>query len=226
MDFHPIKRSPISAGEATVVEREGWQVAEMYSSVEAEVAAVRRSVGMADLSTLGKIMLQGRQGLAALKAAFGVAPEKPGEVVAVEGGLLACLTREDWFLTTPLGGEAHALERLGGANQSSGAAAYTTDVTHGYGALLVAGPKSADVMLKVCGLDFHPRAFPNHTAKQSSVARIPTIILRDDAPDGVPAYQLHVGRSAADYLWGAVWDAATEFEVQAVGAAALGSLYG
>ena len=223
--FHPLRRSPIHPPGATVIERAGWQVAEAFSSPVAEAAAAQRSVGMADLSTLGKVLVQGRQAAGALQAALGQAPERPGDLIAVENGLLACLTREDWYLTTPTGGEARALERLAEAIHSSNVAAYATDMTHGSGALLLAGPKSADVLCKVCGLDFHDRSFPNRAARQSSVARVRAILLRDDA-GGVPAYQIHIGRSEADYLWGAIWDAASEFDVQPVGAAAVGRLYG
>jgi heterotetrameric sarcosine oxidase gamma subunit len=218
---HPIQRSPISARGRSVVERAGWQIAEAYSTAEAEAAAVRTSAGLADLSALGKVLIQGAA-LPALQAAFGGVPGQTGEVAAVEGGLLACLAPDEWYLTAPVGGEAQALERLQGAISAAGAFAHATDVTHAYAALLLAGPRSREVLPKLCGLDFHPAAFPNWAVRQSSVARLRAIIIRDDlAGGGLPAYQLHVGRSEADYLWGVLLDAAAEFDALPVGAAAL-----
>ena len=223
-NYHPIRRSPISARGKSLVERAGWQIAEAYSTLEAEAAAVRGSVGLADLSALGKVQIQGAA-LPALQAAFGSAPGQPGEVAAVEGGLLACLTHDDWYLTAPVGGEAQALERLQGALSAAGAFAHATDVTHAYAALLLAGPRSREVLPKLCGLDFHPAVFPNRAVRQSSVARLRTILIRDNlAGGGLPAYQLHVARSEADYLWGVLLDAASEFGAQPVGAAALAAL--
>jgi sarcosine oxidase, subunit gamma len=221
MDYHPIKLSPISAQGKSMVERAGWQIAEVYTAAETEAAAVRRSVGLADLSAWGKIQIQGADARAGLQKIYPGAPAKTGEVIAVDDGLLACLSRDDWYLTLPPGEEAGALERIQGALAGF---AHAVDVTHGYAALLLAGPKSQDVLPKLCGLDFRPRVFPNRTVKQSSVARLRTIIIRDDLPGGVPAFHLHAGRSEADYLWETILDAASEFDGQPFGSAALAGL--
>jgi heterotetrameric sarcosine oxidase gamma subunit len=221
MDFHPIKLSPVSARGKTTVERAGWRVAATFSTAEAETAAAQRSVGLADLSAWGKIQIQGAEALAALRSAFGNAPADIGAVTALAGGLLACLSRDAWYLTVPPGGEAAALDQLRGKLQGF---AHAVDVTHGYAAFLLAGPNSLDVLPKVCGLDFRSRAFPNRTVRQSSVARLRTIIIRDDLPGGVPAFHLHLGRSEAEYLWDTLLDAASEFGGQPVGATALDGL--
>ena len=221
----PIKLSPIAASGATMVERAGWRIAEKYSLPEAEAAAARKSVGLADLSAAGKVLIQGREAPAALQAAFGAAPGRVGEVAAVKGGLLACLAFEDWYLTAPIGGEARALEAVNQAISAAGVFAHATDLTHANAALLLAGPNSRDVLPKICGLDFHPSVFPNRTAAQSSVARVHTIIIRDDLQGGsLPAYQLHISRSEAAYLWEALADAASEFGGQPIGASALAAL--
>lgn len=222
----PVRLSPVTVRSAKWVERNGWRIAETFTTAEAEAAAVRRSVGLSDLSARGKVLVQGRAALPALHKAFGRAPAKRGEVVPTESdGLLACLTREDWYLTTPVGGETPALDRLTDAIATAGVYAHATDLTHANGALLLAGRQSRAVLAKLCGLDFHSSVFPNHTAAQSELAKVSALIIRDDLSSGtVPAYQIHVNRSEADYVWGAVFDAAGEFDVQAVGYAALEAL--
>lgn len=223
---HPVRLSPVTARSATWVEREGWRIAETFTSVEAEAAAVRHSVGLSDLSARGKVLVQGREAVPALQKALGSAPSQPGKVVTTEGdGLLACLTREEWYLTTPVGGEARALERVTAAVAAAGVYAHVTDLTHANGALMLAGPQSGAVLAKLCGLDFHPSKFGNHTAAPSGLAKVSALVIRDDLSSGtVPAYQIHVNRSETDYLWMAVFDAAGEFGVQAVGFAALEAL--
>jgi sarcosine oxidase subunit gamma len=224
--YQPIKRSPIAARGATLAERAGWQIAERFSSPEAEADGARRGAGICDLSAIGKVLIQGSEAAAALQAAFGAAPARVGELAVVEGGLLACLSFEDWYLTAPVGGEGAAIERFEAAARQAGAQglAHATDLTHGNAAVLLAGPKGRDALVKVCGLDFHDSAFPDRSAAQSSVARLHTILLRHDLPGGLPAYQLHVSRSEAEYLWGVLADAISEFGGQPFGAAALAQL--
>ena len=231
----PIKLSPITARPATTTEHDGWRLAERFSTVETEAAAIRTAVGLADLSAWGKILIQGRGANAAIKAALGDCPTIVGEAIAVGAaskrvhlhgtGLLACLTREDWYLVTPIGGEEDALEKINAAIAASGVFAHATDLTHGKGAILLAGPHAARVLPKVCALDFHPAGFPNRHAAQSSVAKVQAIILRDDV-SGLLAYQIHVSRSEADSVWGALFDAAGEFGAQPVGYSALTGLMG
>jgi sarcosine oxidase subunit gamma len=221
MEFQPVKLSPVSGRGKATVERAGWRVVATFSTAEAEAAAVQRSVGLADLSPWGKIQIQGAEALPALKTTFGDAPAAIGAVTAPAGGLLACLSRDGWYLAVPPGGEVAALVTLRGNLRGF---AHAVDVTHGNAAFLLAGPNSLDVMPKVCGLDFRPRAFPNRTVRQSSVARLRTIIIRDDLPGGVPAFHLHLSRSEAEYLWDTLLDAASEFGGQPVGATALDSL--
>ncbi|MBI3760343.1 MAG: hypothetical protein HY260_00575 [Chloroflexi bacterium] len=222
---HPVKLSPISAPGATLAEYDGWRVAERFTTVEAEMEAAKRSVALSDLSARGKILIQGREAPAVLQQAFGSAPSKVGEVGQVEGGLLACLTRDEWYLVTPVGGEARALERIDSAIAASGVFAHATDLTHARGAMMLAGPHSREVLAKLCGLDFHASVFPNRTAAQSGLAKVAALIVRDDLAAGsVLAYQIHVNRSEADYVWGAMLDAASEFGGQPVGVAAMAAL--
>lgn len=224
-DSQPVKLSPISVAGAALAERDGWRVAESFTTVEAEVAAARRSVALGDLSARGKVLIQGRDAAAALQPAFGAAPSKPGEVAPIEGGLIACLTRDEWYGVTPVGGEARALERINSAIAAGRAFAHATDLTHAKSAMLLAGPRSREALAKLCGLDFHPSVFPNRYAAQSGLAKVPALIIRDDLSAGsVLAYQIHVNRSEADYAWGAVFDAAGEFDVQRMGLAALDEL--
>ena len=238
----PVKLSPIGSRDAKLSERDGWRIAERFSTPGAEASAMRQSVGLADLSASGKIMVHGREALAALQAAFGRAPAKPGEVMATDNGLLACLTRDQWYLTTPLAGETRALERLNEAIAAAGVYAHATDLTHANGAMLLAGPQSRAALAKLCGLDLHPAVFPNHTAAQSGLAKVSALIIRDDLPASplpvgsppgpagglsrgdVAAYQIHLNRSEADYVWGAMLDAGGEYGIQPIGFAALQSL--
>jgi heterotetrameric sarcosine oxidase gamma subunit len=95
-----------------------------------------------------------------------------------------------------------------------------TDVTHGNAELWLIGPNSAELLSRLCGLDFHDSQFPNGTAKQSSLAKTTQLIIRRDLGD-VPTYALIGGRSLAAYLWQTILEAGQDWGIQPTGLAAL-----
>ena len=95
-----------------------------------------------------------------------------------------------------------------------------TDVTHGSAELWLIGPNSAELLSRLCGLDFHDSQFPSGTAKQSSVAKTTQLIIRRDLGEQ-PAYALIGGRSLAAYLWQTIMEAGQDLDIQPVGNAVL-----
>ena len=75
-----------------------------------------------------------------------------------------------------------------------------TDVTHGRSEIRVVGPASTSLMRKVCGLDFHPEAFPDGAARQSDVAKTTQLVIRRDIGE-LPAFSVIGARSLGAYLW-------------------------
>ena len=96
-------------------------------------------------------------------------------------------------------------------SSSEGDVLTVTDLTHAYGHLLLIGDFAADVLAKVCGLNFSDEAFPNQHIKQSSLAKVRASIIRHDQND-VSAYHLLVGYPVTAYVWDVLFDAAQEFD--------------
>lgn len=219
----PVKLSPIHQTavkwQAQFEVAAGWQVAQRYQSVEAETAAAHHSVALADASANGKISVQGEQVGTMLQA---------GELAIGAGqtadfGHLYCLRANLFFVSTPPGAEITAMQSLTAAAQSRSALITVTDMTHGRAELLLVGPAAAELLGRLCGLDFHPSAFPNDTAKQSSVAKTTQLVIRRDVGD-LPAYALIGARSLADYLWKTILQAGRDLGIEPVGQAALNRL--
>jgi heterotetrameric sarcosine oxidase gamma subunit len=76
---------------------------------------------------------------------------------------------------------------------------------------------------KVCGLDFHPLAFPNGWAKQSSLAKTPQLIIRRDIGE-LPAFSIIGVRSFAAYVWETIMEAGYELGITPIGQAAVQAL--
>jgi heterotetrameric sarcosine oxidase gamma subunit len=152
------------------------------------------SIGLQDLSGRPLYLVRDED---QLREAFGAIPQKIGEVVgtALPSAQVARLTTNQYLVsyTTPTGEPM-----LPNAE----------DLTHGRGHMLLYGAHAADVLAKVCGLDFDN--FPNNTCAQTSLAKVKTLIVRLDEGQ-TQAYHLIVDRSLAAYVWDVVFDAIQEY---------------
>lgn len=159
---------------------------------------------------MGKINLRGepvRPFRDAVKKALGVAPPvKPNTVATGEACAILWLGPNEWLVTTPPGAEGAALAALGEALGKRHVA--LVDVSEARAVIGLAGPRARDVLAKGCALDLHPRAFKAGDCAQSALAKAGVILHQTD---DAPAYDIHVDRSFADYLWRWLEDAAAEY---------------
>lgn len=84
------------------------------------------------------------------------------------------------------------------------------DLTHVRAMLRLTGEDSADLMNRICALDFGDGMFPNGAAARTSVAGVATEIVRDDE-NGRLSYLLVPSSSYKTYLLDVVRDAGREF---------------
>jgi aminomethyltransferase len=221
----PVKLSPLNATDerlgARWVDIAGWRCPETYSNAAAEVAALRAGAGLADVSHLGKVQIEGQTAAALLTAALGAAPQTVGEHALVAAGDLYCLRPDMYFLIVAPGTETDATARLASTAAANAGLVTVTDLTHGLAGIQLIGPRALDVMTRVCGLDFG--AFPNESVRQSSVAKTRQIIIRRDLGD-LPSYTMFGARSLAAYVWGVLLEAGHPFGLTPVGLKALATL--
>lgn len=125
-----------------------------------------------------------------------------------------------------VGQPAHSWWRLGeGRYLITGeppleAPAGSIDVTSVYTNLLLAGPRSRDVLGKLTSLNTSNERLPNNSCAEANVGHVHTIVLREDLP-GIPAYHLLATRDYAESFWEAVMHAGHEFALQPIGLKAL-----
>lgn len=205
---------------AKFAEMGGWKLAETFSGVESDAAAARQSVALADTSAHGKVQVEGVAAIEVMKAALGVAPDNPGAGVIVEGGYVYRLRPDQFFVVTPPGGEAEMLTRLEKAVADRSAFVTVTDLSQGLAEMRLIGPNSRSVLSKVCGLDFSAEAFPNLTAKQTSLAKTKQLLIRRDF-GSLPAFTFSGAQSLSAYVWEVVLEAGQEFGIAPIGVAAM-----
>lgn len=237
MENPPPKYSPIStiAQESGVefVIQDGWQVPRVFSTVDKEVVAGRETVALADSSANGKIRMEGETAERVLQRVWNVSKLDIGAGAEVGSSQVFRLRDDLFFIRTSPGGEKEALNSLAQSDQGFDELVSVTDITHGRSEILLIGPNSAELLSRLCGLDFHPSKFPNLAAKQSSVAKIRQLILRRDLITSdlitgnlaeLPAYALVGDRSLAAYLWETILEAGRDLNIMPMGQAALDSL--
>lgn len=155
---------------------------------------------LADASTDGKITVEGAAAAAIVTAAWGVTGLAVTAGAEIPGGKVYCL-RPDWFFVhTAADAVAATLDALTAAVARQNVLITVTDVTHGRAGIRVQGPGSAELLSRLCGLDFRPAAFPNGTARFSSLAKTRQLLIRDDR-DGLTTFFVFGPRSLGRYVW-------------------------
>jgi len=165
----------------------GWQLPAWYTYPSSELEAVRASVGISDASYLFKLDLRGEAG--ALQVA---APAR-----------LWQLTPAHALITSPL--------PIGFA-----ASASVTNVTSVFSAILLAGPKSREVLQKLTTLNVREDAMAEGAGRQTRLAHVNATILRSDCT-GLPGILILNTRDVAQHVWEALLHAGREFGARPFG---------
>ena len=219
----PIKLTPLHSITqrlgAKFTEEQGWRIPEVYTTLEDEITAAQERIVLADETPNGKLLLEGDHAESVLMEAFDLDPLQVNE--GRDG--IYCLRNDLFFISTPPGREMRAQKKLTTVSAASEQFVTVTEVTHGRAEIRVIGPASQELLSKVCGLDFHPSAFPNETAKQSSLAKTTQLIIRRDIGE-LPAFSIIGVQSLGPYVWDTMMEAGREFEVVPIGSAALAEL--
>ena len=164
---------------------------------------------MTDLTGVPVILIQGDVSAGLPDGLPG--PDLPGQLLIRDKVLLARLTRSEILL---FGTEPEAdipnVAALEHHFKTAGSFSHATELTHGQAVIKLSGPAAAEALSKICGLNFADNAFPSGQVKQSSAAKIKTLIARLDDGD-TPTYYLHVSRPFGQYFWDTLWAAAEEF---------------
>ncbi len=222
----PLVRSPIEwvhrrAG-ARIAERAGWQTVAGYGAGAAEAEACRRTVGVADVSFLGKLELQGDPDeVAAIVAELaGGARLAPGQAAQAADRTWWCPISAGKVLavTTP---QSTAAVRDALESAAAGRPGFVSvlELTTSLSSNVVVGPLARETFARATALDLRPQGFAEAAFAPVSVARVPGMILRLRGDDRF----LHLfGAGYANYVWTVFTDAAEQLGGRAVGTEALG----
>lgn len=190
-----------------------WKRPEHYGNPSEEVIGTRTSLGLIDVSTLGKLQLRGKDVpklLAMLytnkwsklkvgRARYGVMCNEEG--IVSDDGVAAHLSDDLWYMTATSGGVSAVYENMLWNLQSGwDFEVQVVNLTDTNAAMNFTGPKARQVLQPLTDLDLSNGAFPYMGAQQGRVAGVEAIILRIGFT-GELGYELHVPAGHALYLW-------------------------
>lgn len=213
----------------------GEQAADAYVR---EAAAVRASVGMVDVSSLGKIDVQGPDAgeflnrvytnafdtLPVGKARYGVMLRPDG--IVVDDGTTSRLAEAHYFMTTTTLGAGKVMTFLEYLLQVAWPAlrVQVTSVTSQWAAMAIAGPRSRDLLARVVrGIDFANAAFPFMGVREGSIDGVSVRLLRVSF-SGEMAWEVYAPAGYGEAVWQAIFDAGRAFDLVVYGTEALGAL--
>ncbi len=214
VDWRLVKRSAVhevarEAGGAFATV-EGWLVVEEFDSESQGVAA---EVALVDRSARAKVLVDGEAASAVVARAWGVPALDVNGGATFEDGIAYRLRRDRYFVSAPPGAEGEIVAAAQAAVREEDGLITVTDVTHGRAEMWLVGRKSAELLSRLCGLDFHSDRFPTLTARQSSVAKTAQLVIRSDMGQE-SVYALIGARSFGAYLWQTILDGARDLDLQ------------
>lgn len=221
----PTRRSPLHAWHersgATMVWAGSWRRPLHYGDPAAEVRSVHAGVGAIDVSTLGKLLVEGPEAaellerlypnhfadLAQGRVRYGVLTTDGGRIM--DDGAVARLAQERFYLTTTSTGSERVQNWLEWWNAVWGYEAEIVGLTGALGAINLAGPGARELLQELSHDDLSPKALRYLDAREIEVAGVACLAMRIGFV-GELGYELHCVASAATALWEALIGAGAE----------------
>ena len=203
-----------------------------------EARAVRNSVGIIDVTSLGKIDVQGPDAAEFLnrvyanaflkipvgKARYGVMLREDGYIF--DDGTSWRLSETQFLMTTTTANAAGVLselERLLTLVWPS-LKVHVSSVTDQWAGIAVAGPKSRDILTKIIkNIDFTEEGLPYMGIADGQIGEIPVKVARLSF-SGERAYEVYTGTSYGTEVWEAIIEAGSSYDIVPYGTEALGTL--
>lgn len=238
---HPVRHTPMHYAHTSLgavwMDMGDWQRPRYYtdrsSASEAdrvllEYHAVREAAGLIDVSTLGKLDVRGADSGKLLDKVYThrFSDLRPGRVryalmcddggVILDDGTISRLAEDRYFVTTTSGNLDFVYQSLAWNLSGSSWDVHITNVTAGYGAMNLAGPRSRDILCKLTDCDLDANAFPYMACREGAVQGIPAVLLRIGFV-GETGWEIHCPAESAEELWQTILDAGQEFCIRPFG---------
>jgi sarcosine oxidase subunit alpha len=248
--YQPTRRTAIHAWHerrgAVFVEAGHWLRPQYYpeggedvaAATAREALAVRRKVGLCDVSTLGKIDLQGPDAAAFLdrlyvntfstlpvgRARYGLMLREDG--IVFDDGTTSRLGQQHFLMTTTTANAGAVLAHMEFYAQTVWPALDVRfcSVTEQWAGIALSGPRAREVLARVVeGLDVSNAALPYMGLAETTIRGVPARIFRISF-SGELAYEINVPAGYGEGVWELLMGAGAALDIVPYGMEALGVL--
>ena len=250
VQFSPIRRTPMhdwhAKAGAPFITAGQWLRPQYYprrgesiiDSINREALAVRRSVGVVDVSTLGKIAVQGRDAGEFLERVYinrwkslKVGHLRYGFMLREDGfvfddGTTTRVAEDEYYMTTTTGNAGPVMTHLEYYAQTVWPELHVhlTSISDQWAGVALAGPNSRRVLAAACdGAHVGNEALPFMGYVEASIAGAPVRILRMTF-SGELAYEVHTPSDFGLLVWESLLEAGAPWDIMPYGTEALGVL--
>ena len=237
---HPMRRTPLhdwheQAG-AVFVHAGDWYRPEYYprpgadrgACIVQEARQVREGLGMIDVSTLGKLLVNGPDAvelleriytgrfkkLAVGRCRYGVALDESG--IVIEDGVIARLAADRFYVSATSSGVAAFYREMTRWATIWGLDVTLSDATGQYAALNLAGPHSREVLQPLADLDLGAEPFPYLAVAEGEVCGVTALVLRVGFV-GELGFEVHVPAWHGEHVWRTLFAAGADRQVRPFG---------
>jgi aminomethyltransferase len=215
---------------ARMVDFGGWDMPMQYSGIMDEHHAVRRAVGVFDVSHMGEIEIRGPEALAATEfvTTNAVSRLKIGQIqysglLYPHGGfvddiLVHKVAEDHYFLCVNASNQEKDFEHIRGSNRWNATVEYASER---YAQIAVQGPDAQATLQKLTATEL--AAMRYYTFLDGEVCGEPARIARTGYT-GESGFEIYVAPEAAPRIWDRIFDAGQEFGVKPCGLGARNTL--
>ena len=189
-----------------------WRRPHSYGDPAGEARNVHETLGVIDVSTLGKLLISGPDSAEFLerlypnrfgdmkpgRIRYGVLNSDAGRIM--DDGTIARLSEEDFYVTTTSTGAGAVVEWFEWWNAIWQLDVEIVDITGSVAAVNVAGPNARELMTRLTDLDVSNEGFTYLDAKHAQVAGVPSLLLRIGFV-GEVGYELHFPSPYGEHVW-------------------------
>ncbi len=203
----------------------------MQQALDRECLATRKSVGILDASTLGKIDIQGKDAreflgrvytnawakLAVGKCRYGLMCGEDGMVF--DDGVTSCLGDNHFLMTTTTGGAARVLEWLELYHQTewSDLEVYFNSVTDHWATATISGPNSRQLLAELTDdIDLDKDNFKFMDWREGTVAGVPARVYRISFT-GELSFEINVQANYGMFVWKKLIEHGEKFDITPYG---------
>ena len=245
--FDPTRRTPMhgwAEKHGAVFEDVGqWKRAwyfprageDMHAAVDRECVTVRKTAGLFDASTLGKIEVVGPDAAKFMELLYTNPWEKlePGRCrygimlredgFIYDDGVVGRLASDRFHVTTTTGGAARVMNMMEDYLQTEfpHLNVWLTSISEQWAVIAVQGPKSRDIIAPLVeGIDMSDEALPHMSVREGKICGVPTRLFRLSFT-GDRGFEVNVPADYGQAVWEALWAEGQKHGASAYGTEAM-----